>query len=194
MIFYDNVRVINLHNADYDAGLVTFDMDKNKYCDLTSEEFVKLHTGIRGKKRSAVATDGYEYPVPSQGFITEEDIDVRGNFKSSSFASASNGTHSTFQSSSISSNQPSGFKPPAFPPPLPSGFKLPSALPISPSGFKSPSSSLPVSPSSSFNREGQKDMTNVFMPSEELAAQMEDEVDWRKKGAITPVKNQGNVQ
>jgi hypothetical protein len=212
--------VINLHNADFAAGLVTFDMDKNKFCDLTSDEFVKIHTGVRGNKRSPPKDEGYNYPVPSPEFNIEDSLinegDFRGDFESSSFASASNGTHSSFQSSSISSQpsgfksalpQPSGFKSPSAPSAVPSDFKLPSflqdllsgskssssssssssSLPVSPSSSKS--SSLPVSPSSS-NRE--KDMTNVFMGSDALAGQSEDEVDWRKKGAITKVKNQGN--
>lgn len=162
-------------------------MEKNKFCDLTEEEFIKTHTGIRLKKR---AHKGYQYPAPEISLEEFARIDSSDERSSSSFSSSG-----SIQSSSL--------------PASPSAFKLPSSksfssfsstgpipfppLPVLPSIIKLPSSkSLPVSPSSfKSNNQGQQNMTNVFMPSSKLDAETEDEVDWRKKGAITPVKNQG---
>lgn len=91
-IFEDNFHRINVHNEDFEAGTATYNLDANKFCDMTQDEFSTTQTGLRRDRRMA---DG----------------------------------HNTL---------------------------------------------------------------NVFMPSPQLDAMMEEEVDWRKKGAVTPVKNQGN--
>lgn len=180
MIFYENVNAINLHNEDYAAGRVTFDMEKNKFCDLTQDEFVKIHTGIRGKRKSS--HPGYNYPVPSGQSFSSQEIGGQVNFEKT-FVSQDGSSKSSISyqaskdGSSISVSSSSGS--------LPVSPKS-SSLPVSPK-----SSSLPVSPKEFTNKQGQN-MTNVFMASSDLEDQTEDEVDWRKKGAVTPVKNQGN--
>lgn len=93
-IFEDNVGRIHLHNKDFEAGLVAFDLDANKFADLTQDEFSVIHTGLKRDRRAS---------------------------------------------------------------------------------------------------EGQSSL-NVFMPSPMLEADVDDEVDWRKKGAVTPVKNQRKLQ
>lgn len=178
MIFYENVNIINLHNANYAAGRVTFDMDKNKFCDLTQEEFVKIHTGIRGKRKSS--HPGYDYPVPSGESYVSQEIGGQISFASQDGSSKSSISYQASKDGSSISVQSSSSS-------LPVASKS-SSLPVSPK-----SSSLPVSPKEfASTAQGQQNMTNVFMASPMLEDQTEDEVDWRKKGAVTPVKNQGN--
>lgn len=46
-IFEKNVKTIREHNEKYQAGEVTWEMGINQFADLTSEEVVKYHTGLR---------------------------------------------------------------------------------------------------------------------------------------------------
>lgn len=91
-IFDGNLKKIIQHNQNFAAGMVAFDLSVNSFGDLTQDEFVEVHTGIRVRRSSW---------------------------------------------------------------------------------------------------SDMKSTKNLFMPSNLLEGMVDEEVDWRKKGAVTPVKNQG---
>jgi len=45
-IFAENLRLINRHNAEYEAGLHTFTVGVNEYADMTTAEFVREFNGL----------------------------------------------------------------------------------------------------------------------------------------------------
>lgn len=68
--FYDNVKIVNAHNDEFEAGSVGFDLEKNHFMDMDKEEFVDLNTGIRKKKSDT--PEGYAYPKPNIAFDSGE--------------------------------------------------------------------------------------------------------------------------
>lgn len=171
-----------MHNKEYDAGKVEFDLEANKFADLTQGEFVHIHTGIRGEKRSPApesrggfggGSQGYSYPVPQggSGFADSSSFGGSGGF----------GASASFGSSSRSGGGAggSGFDAAA-------GFGGGSGFGGGAAGFDGGVGSL----GGSGGHIAGHNTLNVFMPSDLLSKDVEEEVDWRKKGAVTPVKNQ----
>lgn len=137
-----------MHNDEYAAGRVTFDMEKNKFCDLLQDEFVKINTGIRGKRKSSQS--GYDYPVPAGESYVSKEIGGQVSFISQDGSSKSSISYQASKDGSSISVQSSS-----------------SSLPVSPK-----SSNLPVSPKEfASSAQGQQNMTNVFMPSSDLEDQ-----------------------
>lgn len=142
---------------------------------MTTEEFISFYTGIRLKGRSAEQSPTRFYDAPygkSNVAIDASGIDIT----SSGFASLS-GSSGLFGNARGSFSSGSG------------SFGSQNAT--SRSGFASGSGSS-SSQSSDGTDQGQQKM-NIFMASPMLEKEVKDEVDWRKEGAITPVKNQGET-
>lgn len=171
-IFEDNANRVNLHNADFSAGLVTFDLDINKYSDLTQEEFVRTYTGIRRQARSAVKQPSRDYLPSYEGFSGKQGSHLGSGFQSTSAEISGVGNFGPAPDFDVRSSAGNGFR--------------------ASSGFQSAQSGSSLSSSAAATAQGQN-MMNVFMPSPMLESEVKDEVDWRKEGAVTPVKNQGNL-
>ena len=136
-----------------------------------------FNTGIRLKGRSAEQSPTRFYNAPhgkSNVAIDASSIDIT----SSGFASLS-GSNSAFGSASASFGNSRGS--------FDASGSFGSQNATSRSGSDSSSSQ-----SSDGTDQGQFKM-NIFMPSPLLEKEVKDEVDWRKEGAITPVKNQGET-
>lgn len=144
-----------------------------------------FHTGIRLKGRSAEHSPTRFYDAPNGNArisIDASSINITSSGSSSTsgfnndFGSASglfggasasfDGSRGSFRSSASISSQNGTLR----------------------AGFGSGTSSQ-----SSDGTDQSQFKTNIFMPSPILEKEVKDEVDWRKEGAITPVKNQGET-
>lgn len=137
-----------------------------------------MHTGVRVAKSSnrGDTKTGYAYGVGFSGKIQTQQSSSGGGFSSSS-------------GSIFGSNSGGNF-----------GISSGSSFDGSSGGSQFSSQSLINDEDIRFDEgntggrgQSRSDNTNVFMPSPMLEADVEDEVDWRKKGAVTPVKNQGEI-
>lgn len=163
-IFEDNVNFILSQNEAYESGKTSSECSVNKFADLTTEEFVSLYTGIRLKGRSAEQSPTRFYDAPyGKSNVVIDASSI--DITSSGFASSS-GSSGSFGSARGSFGSQNA---------------------TSRSGFASGSGS-----SSDGTDQGQHKL-NIFMASPMLEKEVKDEVDWRKEGAITPVKNQGET-
>nr|CAB3471247.1 unnamed protein product [Digitaria exilis] len=57
-VFRDNLRFIDAHNAEADAGLHTFRLGLTPFTDLTVEEYRARVLGFRARRRAAARRDG----------------------------------------------------------------------------------------------------------------------------------------
>lgn len=47
--FFENFKFVKEHNARFEKGLETFDVELNKFADLDNFEFKSLYTGLKKK-------------------------------------------------------------------------------------------------------------------------------------------------
>lgn len=76
-IFKDNVRFIDAHNAEADAGHHSFRLGLNRFADMTNEEYRAVYLGTRpaGHRRKArFGSDRYRY---NAGEELPESVDWR---------------------------------------------------------------------------------------------------------------------
>lgn len=150
---------------------MTFDCSVNKFADLTTEEFILERTGLRlkGRTSSQSPVHFYDAPIGHSNGNQEGDIDIRTSGFNDGFESSSGNFGAVNGTSRSAFSRNSGF-----------------------SSQQKSSSSFSSSAGSNDEGQGQAKM-NIFMSSPMLENEVKDEVDWRKEGAITPVKNQGDT-
>uniref|UniRef100_A0A1B6M4I2 Cathepsin L n=1 Tax=Graphocephala atropunctata TaxID=36148 RepID=A0A1B6M4I2_9HEMI len=67
LIFVNNLKFVREHNAKFEKGEVTFDVEINKFADLTTQEFAKMMNGFS-------VPEGYERN--EETFDDSEDIEL----------------------------------------------------------------------------------------------------------------------
>lgn len=150
-IFEANCKVVDDHNDEFKKGKVGFDLEKNHFMDMDTEEFVQLNTGVRKKKSDA--PEGYDYPKPDIPFDSGEPAGKR-----------------RIRSESDTQSLPETPSSSLF------GQKFKRQLPVNPK--------LPTNPKGKGGKS--KGPKQIADDGSKL------DVDWRSKGAVTGVKDQGS--
>jgi hypothetical protein len=77
-VFRDNLRYIDAHNAEADAGLHGFRLGLTRFADLTLEEYrARLLLGSRGRNGTAVGVVGSRRYLPLAGEQLPDAVDWR---------------------------------------------------------------------------------------------------------------------
>ena len=167
-VYEQSVMTINAHNVGADRGLSTFRMGINRFSDQTPEEFRSaMLSGFAVGARRRPATGACRTALRADcGQAHVAGLAECINCVQAHDANLTAANCSTVQKESFCANAPGPLPPP---PPPPPGPPVPPPPPPPPSPTPAPTPPAPPIP----------------------PGHIPEAVDWRKHGAVTPVKDQG---